>query len=64
MRILPDGSCSLHCCTQNGHTVCERVADWFRRLEAAARAGLHHLPPEQRAALEAILAEAPDTTST
>jgi hypothetical protein len=40
------------------------VGDWVTRLQAAVRGVLPSLPPEQAQALQAILDEDPDTTTT
>jgi hypothetical protein len=67
MRIRNDGSCSLHQCDQNGHTVCTKIATWISQFQAAATDLLNDptvvMSPAQSANLSAILAsDLPMTT--
>lgn len=67
LRLSKDGSCCYHQCDQNGHSVCDKVADHHAKLTRAVQALLldarHAIPAEHLADLEAILAEDPDTST-
>jgi hypothetical protein len=66
MRLADDGSCSYHCCDQNGHSVCRKVADHYARLAREVRGAILDgaIQQPQADALLAILAEDPDTSTT
>lgn len=63
MRIIDDSSCSYHCCDQNGHSVCHKVAEWISELVGIIQKAAPLLPPDQQQEIRRVLAEDPDTST-
>jgi hypothetical protein len=63
MQLSEDSTCNYHCCDQNGHSVCHKVADHYRRLIAAVNELIVRPGPDTEATVLAIIAENPDTST-